>query len=218
MPIDWAATGSMLGGIGAVGGAIAVGVAAWIGREELSKLRAKKTAERQFEAAESILAAAYNAQDAIAGIRANLMEGFELLSAEDALKKANEGFDRLDDAEKKGYISRTAIYRRAELYKASFDAVFEVLPLAKIFFDDQVEKYLKDLLLARRRVLVSADMLPDINKMDGWGKEDRDLAVQVRRDIYDGHGNEEDKVGKMVVEAVSQLNAKLLPMLRAEKS
>ncbi|GGB57933.1 hypothetical protein GCM10010833_10890 [Blastomonas aquatica] len=64
--IDWAATGTMIQGVGTLGGAIAVYAAAKLG---LAAWKHQKLAERNRDQAEVILHAAYNARRALTYLR-----------------------------------------------------------------------------------------------------------------------------------------------------
>ena len=60
VPIDWAATGSMLQGIGTIGG---VGAVIWGAVKATDTWKQQKVAERRSDAAERILIATYKGMD-----------------------------------------------------------------------------------------------------------------------------------------------------------
>ena len=212
-PIDWAATGSMLGGVGAVGGAIAIVWAALVGKGALEDWRGEKLAGREVEAAEQALKAAYRAKDAIDGMRMRVIWAGELEGSEKALKDAGVNLDLLEEKEKSSQVRRGVVYRRADLFKDDFNAIFDAIPSAKIFFGDAVEENLRLFLKARQRILGSADMLPMMT--EPFSEEDRKVVTDINRDLLGKWSDDqEDKVGEMVDDAVEKLEALLLPKLR----
>jgi len=77
LPVDWAATGSFLGGIGAL---IAAGAAVFASRT-FKDWKRQKVAERRMEHAEKILAAAYRAKYNLIELRSPIHSGMERESA-----------------------------------------------------------------------------------------------------------------------------------------
>lgn len=85
--IDWSATGAMLSGVGALGGAVAVLIAASVGKSTFEAWKRQKIEERRTELAETSLILAYKIQDAMSVIRSPVTMGDENDAAEQALRK-----------------------------------------------------------------------------------------------------------------------------------
>jgi hypothetical protein len=188
--------------------------AALIGKSAVKDWRAEKVVSREIEAGESVLSAAYRARDAIDGIRARWTASAELQGAENALNEANAEFDVLGDDGKKAYVRRAVFYRRADYFKDDFNAVFDAIPLAKIYFGDEVEAALRNFPKARQRILSSADMLPMM--VGPAGADDQAVLKQINRDLY-GKWQEDDvdEVGALVTEGISKLERQILPKLKS---
>jgi hypothetical protein len=103
------------------------------------------------------------------------------------------------------------IYRRAEFFKDDFEAVFEAVPRVRATFGKEAADALKSFARARNRILSSSDMLPIMSHDQD---ADRETTIAVRRDIYGKWGDDDqDPVGEMVVQAITQLEERLLPIL-----
>ena len=166
--------------------------------------------------AEQTLKAAYRAKDAIEGMRIRVIWGGELESAEKALEEAGLNLEVYESNEKSLHVRRGVIYRRAELFKDDFNAIFDAIPSAKIFFGADAELNLREYLKARQRILSSADILPMMT--EPLRDEDRKVMSEINRDLLGKWSDEqEDKVGAMVAEATEKLEAMLLPKLRLQK-
>jgi len=190
-----------------------------VGREAIDKLRVRKSVEREFEAAEQILIATYRAKGAVEGIRGNFVRAYELEEAEKALRAANEDFDSLIENQRKAYIDRGVIYKRAAFFKEDFDAVFEVLPAAEIYFGSGLAASVRKLVSARQKIFAAADMLPTLVDHPSEDESDKEFRRTVRRDLYGSFDPKaKDRVTALVEEAVSELEATLLPKLRAAAS
>lgn len=88
--IDWAATGTMLQGVGTVVGALAVIGAAIIGSRTFDNWKRQKLAERHIEQAERILTATYKVRRGLSYVRNPAMWGHETDAAEEQLKANGE--------------------------------------------------------------------------------------------------------------------------------
>jgi hypothetical protein len=203
----------MIGGLGTWFGALVVLFGAIRG---IKNYREQKRIDREFDAAEQILTAAYRARDALDGIRPRIVEGSELAKAESDLREANADFDVLSKAEQQQYIQRRVLYRRAEFFKDDFNAVFTAMPLARIFFGETVESNLKELARARQRLFSAVDILPVVG--EGNTEDDRKFSRDLRRAIYgskDEEGNP-DEVTKISESAIQMLEEELIPRVRQQ--
>lgn len=206
----------MLSGLGAVGSTVAIVVAAVLGKNALADYKNQKLIDREIEAAESTLAAAYKAFDAVAHMRGRWIPGHETEAAEQALRDAGAPIDSMDEMQKKAHVTRGVIYRRAEYFKEDFDAIFRCIPLAKVYFGQTVVNWLKEFPKARNRMLGSADFLPMIGDFSD-SQADKDFVAQVRQDIFGSPDDKPDEIRDSVATAMAHLEATLISKLRAEK-
>lgn len=210
--IDWDATGSFLSGTAGWAGIAALIWATFKGRQTFKDYREQKQTEKQIDAAERVLTAAYNCRSAIEGIRANLMEGSELERAEATLVEQGHDLKALTDDKKRRAITAQAFYNRMNQFRADFDAVWDVTPIALAYFGDDIHDALRTIAHQRRVIQVSADSYV---QDDG---SDKAFSIAVKRDLWTGHGKsaEEDPVANKVDEAIKLLEERMHPILRAD--
>ena len=143
------------------------------------------------------------------------MPASEIREAEEALGTAGVDLSHMDEATKQANVTRGVIYRRAEFFKSDFDAIFEAIPAAKVYFGLQAVDWLKEFPKARNRLLNSADML---GLASNPHNNDREFAVKVRRVVFGAAFGEQDEVKDMVSAALQNLEDRLLPQLRTDKA
>ena len=204
----------MLAGWGSLASVCAIVWAALVGKSAISDYRKQKIVDKEIDAADSALTAAYRAFDAIVQMQGRWIPAHEIHQAEAAFAEAGVKLDGMEEDVKSAYLTKGVIYRRAEFFKSDFDAVFEAIPTTKVYFGQQAVDWLKEFPKARNKILSSADMLPMASHPHN---EDRDFAVKVRRDVFGAPTDEEDPVRDMVSNALAQLETELLPKLRPEK-
>jgi hypothetical protein len=212
--IDWAATGAMLSGLGAIGGAVAIVWAAVLGKAALDDFHQQKLVEQRIRIAEETLIAASRAFDAVAQMQGRWIPAFETDDAEKALQDAGVKVAELEETIRGAVVTRTVIYRRAEFFKADFDCVFAAIPKAKVHFGQDVADLLKEFVKARNRLLSAADMMPMAARA---GDHDRDFAVEIRRTVFGSLPNEPDEIREIVANAMGRLELKLAPILAPRK-
>jgi hypothetical protein len=216
--IDWSATGDMLAGIGAIAGAAAIVGAAWLGRLAIADYRNQKLADKEIDAAEAVLTAAYREEDALEGMRGRFMPAGELHASEEQLKELGLPLDGMSNSEKMAYVQRGVVYRRAEFFKNDFDAVFQAIPAARAYFGTEIVERLKALPRARNRILHSADFLPMMEK-DSLRSDDAAFWRGVRCDVFgipvDGVDTLSDEVKGAIVRLETKLQGKLKPSKNA---
>jgi hypothetical protein len=122
----------------------------------------------------------------------------------------------MEAAEKSAHVLRGVIYRRADFFRDDFDAVFECIPIAKVYFEPKVSDWLIEFPKARNAILSSADVLPMASASTNTG-QDRDFLVQARRDVFGTTESEPDKIRDTVKDALNCLETALNPKLRAQK-
>ena len=205
----------MLAGWGSFAGAFSIVVAALVGKNALSDYRHQKLLDREIIAAEEALISAYKAFDAVEHMRGRLIPGHESVNAEETLLEAGVNLNEMDEKTKRANVTRGVIYRRAEFFKPDFDAIFEAIPLAKVYFGQETVERLKQFPKARNRMLESADMLPLASTNNT--PADREFSLRIRRDVFGAAENEADEIRDMTTTAMAELEAELLPRLRAEK-
>ena len=164
----------MLAGWGSLASVCAILWAALVGKSAISDYRTQKIVDKEVDAADSALTAAYRAFDAIDQMRGRWIPAAESHAAEEALGTAGLDLAHMDDATKRANVTRGVIYRRAEFFKSDFDAIFEAIPAAKVYFGPDAVDWLKEFPKARNRLLNSADML---GLAAIPNNDDRDFAV-----------------------------------------
>jgi hypothetical protein len=212
--IDWAATGAMIAGLGSFAGAGAILYAGYLGKSAIEDFRAQKLADKEIEAAEAAMTAAYRAEEAVEAIRGRWIPAGEIHASKEELEALGGQFENLDNETKEAYIQRGVIYRRAEFFKSDFDAVFEAIPMARAYFDDAVVDALRAFPRARNRILSSADMLPMMTK--NARREDSETYQSIRSDVYASPHEGKNEVSSSVTEAISTLENALRKKLRNE--
>lgn len=208
--IDWSATGSMLSGFAAWAGVGAVIWAAKQGRDAVSDWRAQKVIERQLDAGERALTAAYKAKSALESIRANFMSGSELNRAEEDLATNEADLKSQPEERARRIRFAQAIYNRVNATKDDWDEVFAVIPLVTAYFSENLARNLRTLIHQRHIVVVAVE-----EYVDDFDGDDREFTKKLRADMFKGRDGE-DPVATKVDEAISDLEANLLPLLRTD--
>lgn len=204
----------MLAGWGSLASVIATVWIALVGKSALFDYRKQKILDKEIDAADSALTAAYRAFDAVVQMQGRWIPAHEIHQAEATLAEAGVELDRMDENTKHAVVTRGVIYRRAEFFKSDFDAIFEAIPTTKVYFGQQAVDWLKEFPKARNRILNSAEMLPMALQPH---KQDREFALKIRQDVFGAHADEDDEVKKMISTALAQLEIEILPKLRPEE-
>ena len=195
----------MLAGLGAVGGSIALVIAAWVGNRVATDVRRDRHAEREMGHAESILTTAYRLKDIIAAIRSPMSTGGELSESESALAE-NDALKFGDENAKRRLIQANVFYLRANRHKDAFQAAYDLLPVAKAFFGDEVQDALFQFIKARHEVLVAADMY-------GRGPyQDADFNHKLERTFWTDFPD--DEIKPRLEASVETLERVLIPIIR----
>jgi hypothetical protein len=205
----------MLAGWGSLASVCAIVWAAFVGQSAISDYRSQKIADKEIDAADAALTAAYRAFDAINQMRARMIRAAESNATEEALGTAGFDLSQMDEATKHANVVRGVIYRRAEYFKSDFDAIFEVIPAAKVYFGSEAVGWLKEFPKARNRLLTSADMFGLVSQPSSY---DKDSAVRITRDVFGAPSGEPDEVTDIVSVALQKLEEHLLPHLRTDKA
>lgn len=138
------ALGVLLQGVGTLIGAFAVIAASLIGANSFAKWRRQKIAERQFEHAERILIASYNAKRQLRYVRQPLLSNHELYAAEQRL--ASEGLTLpADDTARKRHIAVEVYNHRLLAARDDLLDLYACIPIARAIFGNKLEEALETL-------------------------------------------------------------------------
>jgi hypothetical protein len=210
--VDWAATGTMIQGLGTLGGAVAVFAAAKLG---LSAWRHQKLAERNRDQAEVILQAAYNARRALGYLRSPLMSGSELAAAEKELNTDQPTWrDSIVEEKQKRLITAQAYYMRANRLLDERTKLADCLPMARALFGEELEKAIETLHQQFRIVLIYAD-----EYVDDFNGTNRDFSMEIRRALFASNGRtagNHNEVSDAVEKSIKVIEKWCLPPLRLE--
>ena len=208
MPIDWAATGAMLTGIGTIAGAGSIIGAALLGKKAASNFREQKQAEREMEFAERALAVAYKLQSAFDAIRSPMSSASDLESAEGELKD-QDWFVHLANGRKKQTIQANVFFQRVRHFEEDFDEALALVPFVRAYFGNAAGEALTDIVHCRRLVTVYAEAYAknDFN--------DKSHTETIQAHIWRGWtSNDDDPVRKKIETALNVLEDQLSPVIR----
>ena len=203
----------MLSGIGTVGGAAAVLVAAILGRNAFATYRQQKLLERQIEHADSALTSAYKLNMALSAIRSPMSTAADLAESEQALDQEN--LARMTDDRKRLMIQANVFFTRANKFAGDFDEAIKSLPFVKAYLGNLAFDALSNIIRAKQTVLVYANAYSDDRG------NNPDFRRKIEEYIWEGFGDHGDEPGgdpiqKTVNEAIATLEQIALPILRLE--
>ena len=207
--IDWAATGSMLQGIGTIAG---VGAVVWGAINGAEAWKKQKQAERRLEMAERILTATHKARRALGYVRGPMMWGHELSIAEEKIKDG-KNWSYATDEKRQRLTTAQAYYNRLDQCKDEQLALDDCLPMARALFSDKLENALSRLRLQFWSVKVFVDAYVD----DGRGT-DENFTRQIRQAMYEmpPMNDEKNEITDAITEAVAVIERICEPALRLE--
>ena len=211
--IDWAATGTMLQGIGTVIGALAVIGAAIIGSRTFDNWKRQKLAERHIEQAERILTATYKVRRDLAIVRSPMMWAHETDAAEEQLKASGE-WEKVwgGDDERKRFATARAYYNRLNSTQDDQRALEECQPMARAFFGEELEKAIEKL----NHQFWTVKVYVDANHRDKTGAN-AEFRKKIESSICTGWpSNEENEVDQIIAEQVKLIEDICVPVLRME--
>lgn len=211
--VDWAATGTMLSGIGTVGGALAVIGAAVIGSRTFENWKRQKLAERHIEQAERILTATYKVRRGLSRVRSPAMWGSETASAEEQLKASGEWEKAFSEGERKSLATAQAYYNRINATTDDQRGLQECQPMARAFFGEDLEQALEKL----NQQFWTVKVYVDANHSDKTGA-DADFRRKIESTIWEGYPNaEENEMDQTILAQVKLIEDTLVPVLRTAK-
>lgn len=205
--IDWDATGSMLSGIGALIGAIAVLIAAVVARISINQFRTQKITERLVEHAERILTATYKAHYALDHVRGRMLWASELEVAEKKLRDAN-AITGGTGARDKRMISAQVYIDRLSRVNDDKALLVDVMPTARALWGKELEAEVQNLHHQFWLIECNANELVDT--------DDRDRQVILRRLLGGTCAKDDDEISVEVRRITTAIEEKCLPALRAD--
>ncbi len=211
--IDWAATGTMLQGIGTIIGGVAVIVAAFIGGNTFESWRQQKLSERRIDQAERILTATYKARQGLLFVRGPAIWAHEISNAEEHLKASGE-WDKVNGPqEQKNLSTAQAYYNRINRTKDDQRVLQECQPMARALFGEELEKALEKLNHQFWVVEVHVD-----SKLHDKGELDTEFRKEIDRTLWSGYPSpEENEVDQIIAAQVKLIEEVCVPILRLEK-
>jgi hypothetical protein len=211
MGIDWSATGGMLSGIGTIGGALAVGVTALLGRSALKDYQAQRQVERRMAHAEALLASAYQLEMALDSIRSPMSTASELDASRQDLEDRNQ-LSGITKEKSDRFVQANVFYIRAKYFDEQFEEAVRLLPYAAAFFGKEVKDALYSLIHNRHSVRAYADAYAQ-----SLG-HDKDFDKKIQAGIWKGFGKVygEDEITDKTANSISVLEQNLFPIIRPE--
>jgi hypothetical protein len=206
--VDWAATGSMLTAFGTFAGAGAVVFAAIVGSRTFEGWRRQQQEQRRMDAAEKIMTLTYRLKDDLESVRSPTIYGYEIEAAAEELKEVKDWWAGLSPAaQHRASVAHSRIIRMRH-YKADWDEIWVLRPLARAYFGEAVDRPLHLFWKKHVEVMAAAEALREDNGSD------RDFSRKMRATTSSAANP--DELGREVREAVEQLERNLLPVLRAD--
>lgn len=207
--VDWAATGSMIGGIAAWAGVGAVIYGAYRAANTIDGFRKEKLFERRLQTADDVLTLAYRIKRNLAAVRSPMAGGNESEAAHEVLKDL-EWYRNLTEGRQRQAQQGQLIRLRLKRYDPDWERIFEVMPKARAYFGEEVEAQLQKLWQQVTGVNVSADMYSTDNRADA------DFTQKLERDIWDigMRDPSQNPISVEIEKAICKLEEILLPILR----
>jgi len=208
--IDWAATGTMLQGVGTVIGAIAVYVAARIGSQTFRSWRRQKLTERHIEQSERILTATYKVRRGLSYIRSPAIWDYEINEAEYQLKENGEWIETLDDIGKNRLATRKLYYNRLNRTIEDRNRLEECQPMARALFGEELESAIEQL---NRQFWIVQTSVDARGRNDG--RLDDAFRHKIECAIWEGYpSKEENEVDRVIAAQVKRIEDICVPVIR----
>lgn len=214
---DWSATGSMLSGIGTLVGAGAVIYAARKGADTFKQWRKQKHHERCMIVAEEVLTLAYKLKRAFQAIRSPAIFGGEMAQLTQTLR--DSGAIRQDEEPGQLLTTAQAALFRVDQHRQLFETLLDKMPVAKAIFGDEVADLMDTFWRQRGKVVASAQSYARYTRdlpidSDAYRRQE-ERRTRLEAVLWDGGAADDvDQFAVDVDQAVSRLEAKLLPIIR----
>jgi hypothetical protein len=208
--IDWAATGTMIQGLGTVAGVGAVVWAAGEGRSTFDEWRTQKITERKQTQAERILTATYKAQRALVAVRSPMMWQHELNAAEASISE-NDWWKSKTSTHQKRLTEAQAYHNRLNHTKDNQLELDQCLPMARALFGEELEQAIKELHRQFWNLRVDAEFYGDDEDRRNTAFSDK--IERALRDAPSLEG-EINEVSDTIAKSVATIERICLPVLR----
>ena len=206
--IDWAATGSMLQGIGTILGALAVLAAAAIGGTTFNTWKKQQLLQRQIELAEKILSGVFKAREALAAARSPLMQVAELEEAKTQLAQEID-LDSLSEQRKAKVAQAQAYLNRINQGNDALLELEESKALTFAYFGDEVPTQID------RILKVASDFRWNANFLAEDDGADSAYSRQIRRALTSSRArDDDDEYASEIESAIQNIESVVTPFIR----
>lgn len=211
LPVDWAATGTMLQGVGTFAGVAAVVIGAKIGANAWKE---QKQLEHRMEMAKQITTATYNGRRALGRIRAAMTHGFEEAAATATLQEDKDAWDWLTEAQKKRHVTSQVYLNRINQTNDQQLALDDCLPMARAVFGGELEKAVEKLRHQFWTIYTYAQANADFDETT----DPTNLGREIRCALYDfpPREGERSKVTDAITESVAIIERYCNPAFKLE--
>lgn len=223
--IDWAATGTMLQGIGGIGGAIAVIVAAILAANTFKGWRRQQIEERRLVYAEAALTLAYKLERAIGNIRNPAHFGAEITGAEQALRQQGIITNATPEGQQRTLVTGQVVLDRVKNYADLYEKLDELRPSIRAVFGTDAEAKLAVFQTETQKIRAAAVGYARTGREHYRNQEvlDRDLERSERYGHTIWEDSEinadgelvKDRIKKAVADAVRALETRFRPYFDA---
>lgn len=203
--VDWAATGTMLQGIGAIIGAIAVIIAALVGGTTFRAWRRQQLLQKHMSIAEQILSAVFQAREQLANARLPIMGASERAVAKEKLIADGHQIDKSDETA--NIISAQVFLLRSFENPDTWKKLEQSKGLAFAYFGDDIPSAIDRILAQLYRFRVDANAWADDDKSN------RAHSAKLYSTLVRGIEGELDVFAATVDQAVTDIEKVLRPIL-----
>jgi hypothetical protein len=181
------------------------------GLRTFNRWRREKIEEKRIEVAIDALAAAYKSKFVFEYIRGAFIPAHEF---QDMPERAGES-----DSDRGRREGTYAVLKRIERNQDFFDHVWELQPKFMAVFGEKTGEIFDLLHAARRDIQVACDMVAWMTEPERDNKEEWELLIQLRQDIWSSTGKkakEGDRVGKKLEDFRTRIETLCRPIVDRE--
>jgi hypothetical protein len=182
-----------------------------IGIRTFNRWRREKIEEKRIEVAIDALAAAYKSKFVFEYIRGAFIPAHEF---QDMPERAGES-----DSDRRRREGTYAVLKRIERNQDFFHHVWELQPKFMAVFGEKTGEIFDLLHAARRDIQVACDMVAWMTEPERDNKEEWELLIQLRQDIWSSTGKkakEGDRVGKKLEDFRTRIETLCRPIVDRE--
>jgi hypothetical protein len=176
----------MLSGLGTLIGALAVIYAAWVARDTFSAWKKQKIAEQRMVLAGKILHSAYDAKQALDGVRSPFMHSYEKDKAKEQLNE--QGITEAIHSHYKRQVTAQAYINRLQNTSAQQQALFENIPMAQALYGEELERALDNLYHQFHLINVDVQMYAE----QQYESFDLNLKTNISNSMFGGAAHGQD--------------------------